>query len=234
MCCFCLHACVGVEQIHVIWVIDILPPAETWSQRLMEMRFKIRPFFSLCPASPGVWQTSSHAHSNSSPSSAPSRGQWHSIGYLYSVASIGSHNMYSSQRWTGMWMEFSHSLRNAYSCLHWPFILKFSSKLNFIYLANVTYCSFTGAKLSLLDLDRPGSLETEEQWQALVSSSFWLQVLRQVTGTIQNREGGEKLLFRVEVTRAHHTPVARFRLSDAYISANLQWLNEWADWIHWQ
>lgn len=45
VCCFCLHACVGVEQIHVIWVIDILPPAVSWSQCLMEMRFKIHPFF---------------------------------------------------------------------------------------------------------------------------------------------------------------------------------------------
>ena len=51
VCCFCLHACVGVEQIHVIRVIDILPLAESWSQRLMEMRFKIRPFFYFCPAS---------------------------------------------------------------------------------------------------------------------------------------------------------------------------------------
>lgn len=49
VCCFCLHAFVGAEQIHVIWMIDILPLAESWSQRPMEMRFQFHPFFYFCP-----------------------------------------------------------------------------------------------------------------------------------------------------------------------------------------
>ena len=36
-CRFCRHACVGVEQIHVIGVIDKLPQAERWSPRLMDL-----------------------------------------------------------------------------------------------------------------------------------------------------------------------------------------------------
>lgn len=48
VCCFCLQACVGVEQIHVIWVIDIFPPAESWLRCLMESRLKIHSFFYFC------------------------------------------------------------------------------------------------------------------------------------------------------------------------------------------
>lgn len=42
VCCFSFHTRVGVEQIHVIPVIDLLLPAES----LMERRFKSHPLFS--------------------------------------------------------------------------------------------------------------------------------------------------------------------------------------------
>lgn len=48
VCCFCLQACVGVEQIHVIWVIDVFPPAESWLRCLMETRLNIHSLFYFC------------------------------------------------------------------------------------------------------------------------------------------------------------------------------------------